>query len=103
MKSSEASQCAFCGGPLSACWSAVDSGGHAWNYLRCGKCDLIQLSIPSKEEWKRLAYADDYYGGEFSKFTGAVQGLRAFSAGRRAREIHRMTEGPGRVLDVGCG
>jgi 2-polyprenyl-3-methyl-5-hydroxy-6-metoxy-1,4-benzoquinol methylase len=85
-------------------WKTTDSTGHLWNYVQCSVCGLIRLDLgDSLEAWEKVAYPKDYYGIGFSKFTGAIQALREFSAWRRAREIHNFFPKPGRVLDIGCG
>lgn len=58
---------------------------------------------PASPEWQQASYPADYYGGGYSKFTGAIQMLRFSSAWRRAREINRFFTQPGRALDIGCG
>ncbi|MDD2707707.1 MAG: class I SAM-dependent methyltransferase [Verrucomicrobiae bacterium] len=100
----EAMACPVCGGNARPCWTAIDGKGRGWPYVRCQNCGLVRLDLRGiVEEWKKLAYGDEYYAEGISKFTGAVQLLREFSAWRRAREIHGFFGVPGRVLDIGCG
>jgi 2-polyprenyl-3-methyl-5-hydroxy-6-metoxy-1,4-benzoquinol methylase len=84
-------------------WRVLDGHHHTWNYYRCPSCGLIGLKVESASLWNEVSYPRDYYGGRFSKFTGAAQALRVFSAQRRAQEIHGFFSKPGRVLDIGCG
>ena len=96
--------CDLCEREMEFLWKTCDSANHPWNYVRCKTCGLIRLNIGhSNPLWNEVAYADPYYGDGFSKFKGAIQSLREFSAWRRAREIHQLFGKPGRVLDVGCG
>lgn len=100
----EPSRCLLCRTPLVPHWTTRDSRGLARNYLRCPACELVRLSPGSPpEDLAEAGYAADYYGGGYSKFSGAVQALREWSARRRAREVAGFFDRPGRVLDVGCG
>lgn len=96
--------CELCGGATHPAWTTRDTHGHSWTYTRCSDCGLIQLKTdPRDPSWKKQAYPENYYGGVYSKFDGAIQSLREFSAWRRAKEIHGFFLKSGRVLDIGCG
>ncbi|MBI4025523.1 MAG: class I SAM-dependent methyltransferase [Verrucomicrobia bacterium] len=96
--------CNFCGGVMMPHWRVCDHAEHFWDYVRCEACGLLRLRLGEDiSRWKKLSYAEDYYGEGFSKFTGAIQALREFSAWRRAREIAAFFPQPGRALDIGCG
>ena len=85
-------------------WRLECRDGYRGNYVRCESCRLIRLQLdPDSAAREKASYADDYYGGGFSKFDGAIQTLREVSAGRRARELNRFFPQPGRVVDIGCG
>lgn len=96
--------CRLCGGRMVFLWRSSDTRHHSWEWIRCAKCGLAQLRVDGTDPaWRDASYSGDYYGGGYSKFTGAVQALREFSAWRRALEIDRFFKKPGRVLDIGCG
>jgi 2-polyprenyl-3-methyl-5-hydroxy-6-metoxy-1,4-benzoquinol methylase len=96
--------CPLCGGKWRPYWRATDHAGHGWDYEMCAGCGWTRLVVdPASPEWQRASYSPDYYGGGYSKFAGAIQLLRRFSAWRRAREINGFFRKPGRALDIGCG
>lgn len=96
--------CELCGISTIPSWTTRDADGHVWPYVRCPACGLVRLGTgPGDRAWEKQAYPENYYGGGYSKFSGAIQTLREFSAWRRAREIHGFFQKPGRVLDIGCG
>jgi 2-polyprenyl-3-methyl-5-hydroxy-6-metoxy-1,4-benzoquinol methylase len=86
-------------------WRGVDDDSKgAWDYRLCRACGLISLAGGRNEESDlEVTYSPEYYGDGISKFTGAVQWLREMSAWRRAREVSRFFDHPGRVADIGCG
>jgi 2-polyprenyl-3-methyl-5-hydroxy-6-metoxy-1,4-benzoquinol methylase len=96
--------CDLCGVPMIPLWKVDDAHGVCWNYVSCPQCEFIRLSVDlSDQSWLSCAYPSTYYGEGYSKFRGAIQILRKFSALRRAREIHRIYGKSGAVLDIGCG
>ncbi len=99
--------CDICNGEMIPCWNvreALAPCGGGWKYVCCRSCGLVRLHAEGSEStWRQFACEGDYYGDGFSKFAGAIQTLREFSAWRRAREINRLFSKPGRVLDIGCG
>jgi len=97
-------KCGLCDGTFRFSWKTSDPTGRVWNYESCDHCGWIRLAVDiSDPVWKETAYTADYYGGGYSKFTGAIQWLRELSARRRADELARFFSKPGRVLDIGCG
>lgn len=96
--------CEICGSKTQPQWTVCDSQGVPWEYESCPCCQFIRILADTQDKcWNASAYPESYYGEGYSKFTGAIQALRRLSAWRRAREIHRKFERPGRVLDIGCG
>lgn len=69
--------------------------------LRCGACGLkFQNPMPALEALNALYASQDYYDGQY--FPAQFAERRAMFAHRLA-ELEKLTGGPGRVLEIGCG
>lgn len=68
---------------------------------RCRACGMASTS-PQPEDLSRY-YNTEYYGNKMLRFPPWMEALVRRFRGARAREVERMAERPGRVLDIGCG
>lgn len=97
--------CPFCTAPdaiLHTSSKGIDGKVH--NYYQCDDCGSVFLwPFPEKEELIQ-SYDESYYGAKQKKFTfpGVEDILDIFRAGRASR-IASLTEGSGKILDIGCG
>jgi SAM-dependent methyltransferase len=76
--------------------------GDRFDILRCEICGLARTSPqPSPEELDR--YYPTGYHGTAKRYRLGLDGTLSAVHRARIRRIERLTGGPGRVLDVGCG
>ncbi|WP_243358039.1 class I SAM-dependent methyltransferase [Fundidesulfovibrio terrae] len=69
--------------------------------VRCGDCGLkYQNPFPTMEALSALYASQDYYDGQY--FPAQFAERKAMFAHRLAA-LEKLTGGPGRVLEVGCG
>lgn len=78
--------------------------GDTFRIVRCDACGLVRTEPrPDDAAWGRY-YPDAYYGAAGSaRFPSLVEALQDRLYDARARRVHRLNRGPGRVLDIGCG
>ena len=72
--------------------------------VQCSSCGLAFTEpVPQGLEWRRY-YPDSYYGdAQANRFPRIVEWLQNRLYASRARKVERLANGPGRVLDIGCG
>lgn len=69
----------------------------------CSSCGIaLTLPVLTAEEMSRY-YPAEYYGKSNQRFHPVMERLVAAFRRARVRKIERLTSGPGRVLDIGCG
>ena len=102
-----------CPACLSTDARALDVGGHA--LARCGACrTLFVVDPPAPDALEDLYRGGDYYANPDygPPGQGSLLGYRSYVADRKQIEhkfagvlahVERITGGPGRLLDVGCG
>ena len=86
-------------------YSTFDIFGNNYEIAKCNNCQAYFLTPNPSKERLMQAYSDDYYGGaeDEEKFEGFIEkGLNYFRK-QRARNVIRLTQGKGRILDIGCG
>ena len=67
---------------------------------KCASCGLVfQNPVPGDLS----SFYDGYRGEEGKRFLAGVEAVVKFFRRRRARAVNRLYDGPGRVLDIGCG
>ncbi len=75
----------------------------SYSFLQCHSCQCIHLHPIPGEEVLEKAYSEQYYGEGESKFIKPVEKFIGYFLVQRARLVHSLRRGEGRVLDIGCG
>ncbi len=72
--------------------------------LRCSSCGVARLEHVLSESERSALYQEDYYDGDRGeRFSFPLEHFVIFFRWIRARDIERRLDGPGRILDIGCG
>jgi SAM-dependent methyltransferase len=69
----------------------------------CRQCGTAWTSPRPSPEELELYYRSDYYGPENDKFVKPMEMAVEWMNRARARQLHRLLQAPGRVLEIGCG
>jgi SAM-dependent methyltransferase len=75
----------------------------SFSFAQCQSCQCIHLHPVPGEEILEKAYSGQYYGEGESKFIKPVERFIGYFLFQRARLVHSLLRGKGRVLDIGCG
>ncbi len=75
----------------------------SFSFAQCQSCQCIHLHPIPGEEVLEKAYSGQYYGEGESKFIKPVEKFIGYFLFQRARLVHSLLRGKGRVLDIGCG
>lgn len=97
--------CLYCHGAESnLLYCTDDVYGNAYELRLCTSCKCHYLwPFPSKQLLEQ-AYRNEYYGHGTDKFkSNWIERLLDYFRGKRADKLHRLLNGSGRVLDIGCG
>jgi 2-polyprenyl-3-methyl-5-hydroxy-6-metoxy-1,4-benzoquinol methylase len=102
--------CCFCGSDR---WLPVfaghgfDDASERFDTVQCAGCGLARTDPVLDPDQLGAYYAPTYYGSFQAKFNGIVERMVHMAAAGRARSVMRglgaRTDGPIRVLDIGCG
>ena len=83
-----------------------DNPAKNYQICQCAECQLVQTQPSPSPEDLSLAYSDDYYGGDKSKFSGFIEAIVTVAVKSRAKKILGLTgskKSSLRILDIGCG
>jgi SAM-dependent methyltransferase len=76
--------------------------GERFAIVRCRRCGLHRTELEPDRDLSDY-YGPAYYGRAGRRFAGFIERLVAVFRRIRARRVARLTPGPARILDLGCG
>ena len=71
--------------------------------MRCTACGLVRTDFDPSQNDLNTYYDEAYYGDEGRRFPAPIEWAVARFRHRRVRAVLKYQNGPGRILDVGCG
>ncbi len=75
-----------------------------FNYVRCDSCGMVYASPRFTEKINEEIHSQDKYVEHFKcKVIPSIDYRRNVLAGNKYRQLAEFFDGPGKVLDIGCG